>query len=136
VDPTKFVSEEFGQVVQILGPPRCNAFVPEPIPRHLALDNETVLLLSEADDALGRLAGAGRLLPNPHLLVNAYLTQEAVASSRIEGTQASLSEVFRAVAGGGNTSSDIFEVRNYIGALNRGLERLNELPVCLRLGDR
>lgn len=133
MDPTKFVSREFGRVVPVVGPPRCHAFVPEPIPRQLTLENETVLLLSEADDALGRLAGAGRLLPNPHLLVNAYLTNEAVASSRIEGTQASLSEVFRAAVGGTSPSADVSEVRNYINALNRGLARLNELPVCLRL---
>jgi Fic family protein len=93
-----------------------------------------VLLLSDADDALGRLAGVGRLLPNSHLLASAYLTQEAVASSRIEGTQASLSEVFRAVAGGGSPpSSDVQEVRNYIAALEHGLVRLQDLPICLRL---
>jgi len=49
--------------------------------------------------ALGRLAGAGRLLPAPHLLVAPYLAREAVASSRIEGTQASLSDVFEADEG-------------------------------------
>ena len=90
--------------------------------------------LSAADDALGRLAGVGRLLPNPHLLANAYLTQEAVASSRIEGTQVSLSEVFRAVAGAGAPpSSDVRDVRNYIAALEHGLSLLDELPICLRL---
>ncbi|MGH9194613.1 MAG: Fic/DOC family N-terminal domain-containing protein [Acidimicrobiia bacterium] len=62
------------------------------------LSSRTVALLSEADRALGKLAGAGRLLPNPHLLVNAYITREAVASSRIEGTQATLPEVFDAEA--------------------------------------
>jgi len=50
--------------------------------------------------ALGRLAGAGRLLPNPHILVNPYVLREAVASSAIEGTQASVSDVYRSEAEG------------------------------------
>jgi Fic family protein len=69
------------------------------LPRELALDADTVMRLSEADASLGRLAGSGRLLPNPHLLVTAYITREAVSSSRIEGTQASVTEVFDAVTG-------------------------------------
>ncbi|MGH9226879.1 MAG: Fic family protein [Acidimicrobiales bacterium] len=134
MDPTKFGRTEYGQVVRTEGDHGFFAFLPSAIPREIKLDSRTVLLLSEADDALGRLAGVGRLLPNPHLLASAYLTQEAVASSRIEGTQASLSEVFRAVAGGGSPpSSDVQEVRNYIAALEHGLARLQELPVCLRL---
>lgn len=125
---------EFGEVVRTLGDQGFFAYLPSGIPREIELESRTVLLLSDADDALGRLAGVGRLLPNPHLLASAYLTQEAVASSRIEGTQASLSEVFRAVAGGGSPpSSDVQEVRNYIAALEHGLARLEELPICLRL---
>ena len=123
-----------GQVVRTPGPHGFHAFVPAPLPRQLALSQDTILLLSEADDALGRLAGAGRLLPNPHLLVSAYLTREAVASSRIEGTQASLTEVFQAVAGRVTApASDVREVENYIRAMALGLQRLNELPLCLRL---
>ena len=123
-----------GDVVESAGPEgRSHAFVPQPVPREIALDAETVYLLSQADDALGRLAGAGRLLPNPHLLVGAYLTREAVASSRIEGTLTSLTEVFQAVAGAGSSSPDVREVENYIGAMNEGLRLLDEIPVCLRL---
>ncbi len=123
-----------GTVVRTPGPHGFHAFIPTNLPRQLPLSSETIMLLSEADDALGRLAGAGRLLPNPHLLVNAYLTREAVASSRIEGTQASLSEVFQAVAGRATApASDVREVENYIRAMEMGLERLAELPICLRL---
>jgi Fic family protein len=90
--------------------------------------------LSEADAALGRLAGAGRLLPNPHLLVNAYITREAVASSRIEGTQASVTEVLEATLGGETPRDDIREVGNYVVALNHGLARLaGGFPLSLRL---
>lgn len=92
------------------------------------------MLLSEADTALGRLSGAGRLLPDPHLLVNAYITREAVASSRIEGTQASVTEVFDADISGVSTRDDIKEVQNYIAALRHGLTRLDEdFPLSLRI---
>ncbi len=92
------------------------------------------MFLSEADAALGRLAGAGRLLLDPHLLVNAYITREAVASSRIEGTQASVTEVFDAAVTGKSARADVQEVRNYIMALRHGLERLQHgFPISLRL---
>lgn len=92
------------------------------------------MLLSEADAALGRLAGAGRLLPDPHLLVNAYITREAVASSRIEGTQASVTEVFDAEVTDRSPREDVQEVRNYIQALRHGLRRMAEgFPISLRL---
>jgi len=71
-------------------------------------------------------------LPNPHLLIRPFLTREALASSRIEGTQASLSDVFDAQAR--NTSTGpILEVTNYIEALEHGLDRLASLPVSKRL---
>ena len=92
------------------------------------------MLLSEADASLGRLAGSGRLLPDPHLLVNAYITREAVASSRIEGTQASVTEVFDAAVTGRSTRQDVQEVRNYISALQHGIDRLTGgFPLSLRL---
>jgi Fic family protein len=134
VDPTRFVAPEIGQAVK--GPGRWGfyRFVPESLPRGLILDAETVLALSAADTALGRLAGTGRLLPNPHLLVDPYMTREAVASSRIEGTQASLSEVLEASATGRSSpGSDVREVQNYIAAFNTGLRLLKTMPLCLRL---
>jgi Fic family protein len=134
VDPTRFIAPEAGTLVK--GPGRWGfySFVPAPIPRTLPLDGETVLALSRADTAVGRLAGAGRLLPNPHLLVNPYLTREAVASSAIEGTQTSVSEVLEANATGESPAySDVREVQNYIAALGEGFRRLDELPLCLRL---
>ncbi len=109
-------------------------FLPSPIPRSLVLDARTILLLSGADNALGRLAGAGRQLPNPHLLANGYIAREAVLSSRIEGTQASVAEVFDAEAGGGAAGDDVKEVQNYIRALDHGRRRLAEgFPLSLRL---
>lgn len=134
VDPTNFVAPEWGRAVSTGGPAAYYAFVPTFVPRALTLSPDTIMLLSEADSALGRLAGAGRLLPDPHLLVNAYLTREAVASSRIEGTQASVTEVFDAAVSGTLAREDVQEVRNYIEALRHGLSRLDQgFPISLRL---
>ena len=94
MEPDRFVDTTYGEVIKTPGQYGYYAFRPSPIPRRIDLDDRTILLLSEADRALGRLAGAGRILPNPHLLVRPYLTREALASNRIEGTQASLSDVF------------------------------------------
>jgi Fic family protein len=109
--------------------------MPGGLPREIPLTADTVLKLSEADAALGRLAGSGRLLPNPHLLVNAYITREAVSSSRIEGTQASITEVFDAAVTGETKRNDIREVSNYILALQHGVRRLKDdnFPISLRL---
>ncbi len=134
MDPTRFIAPDWGRVVSTGGPAAYHAFEPAPVPPSLTLEPATIMLLSEADAALGRLAGSGRLLPDPHLLVNAYVTREAVASSRIEGTQASVTEVFDAAATGKSSRSDVQEVRNYIVALQHGLQRLDEgFPISLRL---
>lgn len=136
MDPARFVVPEWGRAVRTLGPTTTAyaAFIPHHLPRELTLDADTVLKLSEADTALGRLAGSGRLLPNPHLLVTAYITREAVSSSRIEGTQASVTEVFDAAVTGEAKRDDIREVRNYITALEHGVTRLREgFPISLRL---
>jgi len=124
MDPTKFVAPQWGRAVSTGGPASYHAFEPVPVPRELSLRPQTIMLLSDADAALGRLAGSGRLLPDPHLLVNAYITREAVASSRIEGTQASVTEVFDAAVTGTSARADVQEVRNYILALHHGLTRL------------
>ncbi len=77
----------------------------------------------------------GRTLPNPQLLVAPLSQREAVLSSRIEGTQASISDLalFEASGGAPPPRSDVLEVRNYRSALNHGLQRLDELPLSLRL---
>lgn len=134
MDPTRFVSPNWGRAVSTGGSAAYYAFVPSRVPRELLLTPGTIMLMSEADAALGRLAGSGRLLPDPLLLVNAYITREAVASSRIEGTQASVTEVFDAAVTGTSARADVQEVRNYIRALVHGLNRLKEgFPISLRL---
>lgn len=132
MDATRFVAGSFGEAFKTIGPAGYIAYRPAPVPRRLDLPDETIVSLSEADRALGRLAGTGRLLPNPHLLLRPYVTREALASSRIEGTQASLSDVFDAQARK-SPEGPLREVTNYIDALDYGLTRLATLPVSRRL---
>ena len=113
------------------------AYVPNPLPpMNLTWDSGLIEVLSLADRALGELAGIGRSLPNPHLLVRPFLRREAVLSSRIEGTQASLADVlaFEAIQLPlFDAPDDVREVHNYVRALEYGLERMSSLPVSLRL---
>lgn len=132
MDPSRFVASAYGEAVRTPGPHGYIAYRPQPLSRTTELRTDTVLLLSDADRALGRLAGAGRLLPNPHLLLQPYIVREALASSRIEGTQASLSDVFDAQARN-RPRGQVREVTNYIQALEHGLGRLATLPVSRRL---
>jgi Fic family protein len=94
-----------------------------------------VRALSESDRAIGRLAGEGGRLPNPHLLIRPFIKREAVLSSRIEGTQATLGELLAAEAGAAvdRSPADLREVANYAVALEYGLKRLKTLPLSLRL---
>ncbi|TEU13051.1 MAG: Fic family protein [Anaerolineales bacterium] len=111
------------------------AFVPDPLPRVINLTPALVYRLDRASRAVATLAGVGETLPNPHLLIRPFLSREAVLSSRIEGTQASISDIFMFEASGGRRDRrrDTREVVNYIRALEHGLDRLNELPMCVRL---
>ncbi len=111
------------------------AYVPGPLPPPLAWSPGLVSALSRADLALGRLAGEGRRLPNPHLLIRPFIRREAVLSSRIEGTQATLGELLAAEAGAAvdRSPADLREVANYVVALEHGLTRLAALPLSIRL---
>jgi len=135
MNPKDFQDSTSGQLIPISE--GGYAFVPNPLPpENLTWNSELVEMLSTADRALGELAGIGRSLPNPHLLVRPFLRREAVLSSRIEGTQASLSDVLAYEAVQlplFEASDDVKEVHNYVRALEYGLERMSSLPVSLRL---
>ena len=113
------------------------AFFPAPLPPEPAVrvTGELQRLLSEADRALGRLDGSVTTLPNPDLFVYLYVRKEAVLSSQIEGTQSSLQDLLAAEAEvrGAGVPRDVDEVVNYVRAMNRGLGRLEQLPVSVRL---
>jgi Fic family protein len=111
------------------------AFVPNPLPPSFTWDNNLANSLSRADYILGKLSGEGNKLPNPHLLIRPFIMREAVLSSKIEGTQATIGEILANEAGApaGNSPNDLREVENYIVALDYGMKRLDKLPLSLRL---
>lgn len=113
------------------------AFVPAPLPPDppVQLRGDLRRLLSQADRALGRLDGSIQTLPHPDLFVFMYVRKEAVLSSQIEGTQSSLQDLLAAEAEilSPERPRDVDEVINYVRAVNHGLERLREMPVCIRL---
>jgi Fic family protein len=112
------------------------AFVPSvlpPIPG-IRFDDDLLESLSRADRAVGRLDGCAETLPNLELFVFMYIRKEAVLSSQIEGTEASLMDVLEFEAASREaTSHDVGEVFNYVSAMKHGLARLKTLPLSLRL---
>lgn len=142
MDPKRFRDHASGRVVQIgAGEGAYWSFLPDPLPPKLEFDLPLLRTLSEADRALGELAGLGRMLPNPRLLITPFIRREAVSSSRIEGTQADVYDVYAFEAGQlyfpgmapPAPEPDVLEVVNYVRALEYGLQRLDTLPVSLRL---
>lgn len=110
------------------------AFAPPPLPPDLAFTPRLVSALSSADRNLGLLAGAGEWLPNPHLLIRPFLRREAVLSSRIEGTQASVADlVLFEASPRASDAPDVREVANYVRALEFGVREDRALPISLRL---
>ncbi len=110
------------------------AFVPGRFPPHpaVAMGPDLVAALSRAAMALGRLDGSASVLPNPDLFVSSFVRKEALLSSQIEGTQASLEDVLSPAAAP-ETSRDVGEVVRYVDALQFGLQRTATLPLSLRL---
>ncbi len=113
------------------------AFAPKPLPFDppVQMSEELISTLSKADQALGRLDASADILPNPDLFVYMYVRKEAVLSSQIEGTQASLTDLleYEASQARRRLQSDVVEVANYVRAMNYGIERLGNLPLSNRL---
>ena len=132
MNPADFAGSSTGRLVSTTQ--GCTAFVPNPLPPS---DLDLAPLISEiarASAALGELSGIGRTVPSPFLLVRPFMRREAVASSKIEGTVTTLTELLLfEVDKSTKTTGDTREVMNYVRALEHSLGRLDELPVCLRL---
>lgn len=122
-----------GQWLSTIGGVR--AFHPNPLPPVLDMTPMLMRVLSSADRLIGQLAAEGAKLPNPHLLLRPFIRREAVYSSRIEGTQATLGELLAAEAGAvvERSPDDLREVGNYVAAMEAGLESLQKFPLSLRL---
>ena len=112
-----------------------SAFVPDPLPPVVDWAPRLIRLLSDADRLIGKLAGEGGSLPNRHVLMRPFTRREAVPSSKIEGTQATLGELLAAEAGIAveRSPDDLREVGNCVVALEHGISRLGKLPICVRL---
>ena len=110
-------------------------FLPDPLPPSIEWTSRLINALSDADRAVGRLAGEGRRLPNPHILIRPFVAREAVLSSKIEGTQATLGELLAAEAGAvvNQSPDDLREVANYVVALEHGLSRLDTTGLTMEL---
>ncbi len=132
--PKDFLNSSTGQVIRSLK--GYWAFIPAPLPPKINWTSNLVTLAGEAERTLAELAWIGRNFPEPHVMVRSFIAQEAVMSSRIEGTRASLDDIYNYEADQLSfleSNSDIREVHNYVVALDYGLSRLSELPISLRL---
>lgn len=110
------------------------SFLPKPLPPSpsIELDEEIINLLSRANRSIGILEGVSRQIPDIGLFVSMYVRKEALLSSQIEGTQATLDDILDPNIEE-NTNRHVADVVNYIKALQYALERLKELPICNRL---
>jgi Fic family protein len=134
VKPSDFQKDAPGRVVKsTLGH---WTFLPDPLPPEISYSSQLVKFLSNADQALGELKGAGQLLPNPHLLIRPFINRESVLSSKIEGTVSELEDLLRLDVDPDNvnTPDDAIEVRNYVIALDYGLAAIRSgEPFSLKL---
>jgi len=123
--------------VFIAQPGGFKAFIPKQLPPQppLAYDEATQSLLGQAAANLGRLDSVSLLVPDPDRFVSLYIKQEAVLSSQIEGTQASLAELldYEAAEDHAERTVDLGEVIYYARALGVGIGMLESLPVCSRV---
>jgi Fic family protein len=121
-----------GKFIQCAG---YESFMPDALPPEIDWTDRLIRSLSDADRLIGQLSGEGKQLPNPHLLMRPFIKREAVLSSRIEGTQATLGELLANDAGASvnRSADDLKEVGNYVNALDYGIQRLDSFPLSLRL---
>lgn len=112
------------------------AFHPSSLPPAppIAYDDELIRLLSDADQRVGRLDAMADVLPDADLFLAMYIRQEALLSSRIEGTECTLDDIIVSdLSPTAPTNLDVGEVVNYIAALDHGIARLPALPLSNRL---
>ena len=134
MNPKEFSNESAGRI--ILTPTGFSAFIPAPLPPEITWNLPLVSALSEAERDLGQLAALAGTFPYPRLLIQPFIRSEAVLSSRIEGTRASLVDLYTfetAQLSFLEPADDVREVYNYVRAIDYGLERLKTFPVSLRL---
>lgn len=120
--------------VNLSGDLQYKSFIPKPLPPKPAVevDEEIISLLSKANRNIGILEGLSKQIPNIELFVSMYVRKEALLSSQIEGTQATLDDILDPRLEE-NTNRHVADVINYIKASQFALKRLEVLPLCNRL---
>lgn len=119
-------------ISNLTGEAMYKSFRPTPLPVEINMDSEMTSLLSGATKALATLDTLSSYIPNINLFVSMYVRKEALLSSQIEGTQATLEDVLDPLIEK-NANQNVADVVNYIKATEFALERMNTLPLCNRL---
>jgi len=131
---TDFTNNAPGKLIRT--PQGYFAFVPASLPPDIAWSSKSLTALSRADRSIARLSEVGNAFPVPYVVVKPFIRKEAVFSSQIEGTRTSLQELFTYELGQLSffkDPRDAREVHNYVKAMDYGLERLESLPLSIRL---
>jgi Fic family protein len=113
-----------------------NAFIPDKFPPKGLIYNEPkiIKLIADANLLLGKLDGLTKLIPDIDFFIFMYINKEAALSSQVEGTKANLTDALQAeVERTPDLPDDVDDILHYIKAMNTGLERLNSLPLSIRL---
>ena len=110
------------------------SFAPAKLPPEpaVSLDRDCLNLLIQANKRLALLDGLAARIPSVNLFITMYVRKEALMSSQIEGTQATLDDILDPLRDE-NTNRNIADVINYIKATEFAIHRLRELPLCNRL---
>ena len=111
-----------------------SSFVPSPLPPTppVELSNDIINLLVKANSQLVVLEAVASRIPNVALFISMYVRKEALMSSQIEGTQATLEDILDPLLDA-NANRDVADVVNYIKATEFAIKRLHSLPLCNRL---
>lgn len=120
--------------VNLFGSSEYKSFVPTELPPNppILIDEEMVKLLIKANKQITLLETLATYIPNVNLFMSMYVRKEALMSSQIEGTQATLEDILDPLIDE-NANVDIIDVVNYIKAIEFAINRLKELPLCNRL---
>lgn len=120
------------QISNLSGDAAYKSFRPSPLPPELNIDDEMLSCLTSATKALATLDALATHIPNMNLFISMYVRKEALLSSQIEGTQATLEDVLDPLIEK-NVNQNVADVVNYIKATEFALDRMNYLPLCNRL---
>lgn len=121
-------------ITNLSGEMAYKSFVPTPLPPKpsIELTEDMINLLIKANSQLAVLESIATRIPNVELFISMYVCKEALMSSQIEGTQATLEDVLDPMIEA-NTNRNVADVVNYIKATEFAIKRLHELPLCNRL---